>query len=99
MIDREMLYPLATAVEMIPMPSVRALHQFLHLHPEIPRKYRRSSTGRGSHRFGFEQAFLTGAQILQIREMQYHDYGESRYAKRGARIASVLQHIYERAMA
>lgn len=99
MIDKEMLYPLATAVEMIPMPSVVALYQFLSKHPEIPRVYRRSSNGRGSHRFGFEQAFLTGAQILQIREMQFHPREESRYTRRTSRVASALQHIYDRAMA
>lgn len=101
-----MLYPLETAVEMIPMPTAGALYQFLHRHPEIKRRYRRSSNGRGSHRFGFEQAFLTGAQILQIREMEFHSLEESRFAtmagRRGSvrsRTLGVLQHIYDRATA
>lgn len=99
MIDKEMLYPLATAVEMIPMPSAASLYQFLSKHPEIPRLYRRSSIGVGSHPAGFEQAFLTGAQILQIRAMQFHPREESRYAKRETRVGSTLRHIYDRAMA
>lgn len=104
MIDKEMLYPLETAVEMIPMPSMAALYQFLHRHMEIKRVYRRSSNGRGSHRFGFTQAFLTGAQILQIREMEFHSLEESRFAtmasRRGStRVAACLQHIYDRATA
>lgn len=95
---------LATACEMIPMPSRGALYAFLTKHPEIEVMYRRSSSGQGSHPRGFEQGFLTIEQIIQIQEMQFHDFEESRFVNAGrpagsGRKKSILDTIMARASA
>lgn len=59
----EMRYPLAVAVEMIPMPNITALYRFLHKHSDVfERRYRRM---RGVA----TQRFLTVREIQQIQRM------------------------------
>lgn len=78
----ERLVSLQVACELVPFPTMAALYMFLYKHPEIKRVYRRSG-GPKMHRRGFEQAFLTETQILQIREMTFHDKSQSRFANAG----------------
>lgn len=65
----EPMFPLRVAVELIPMPTMAALYQFLHQHKlEFPAKYRRSG-GQQVSRTGFSERLLTRSEILRIRDM------------------------------
>lgn len=72
----EQLFPLSVAVELIPMPSISALYQFLMKHrSEFPTRYRTTQGKFG----GIEQRLLTESEIMKIREMTIHGMEESRY--------------------
>lgn len=77
----EPLYSLEVACEMIPMPTITALYQFLSRNKEqFPGRYRRSG-GRG--KVPIEQRLLTLSEIVRIREMTVHDKSESRFTRSG----------------
>lgn len=110
MIDPDQPYTLAVACELIPMPSIGALYQFLfRFKSEFPGLYRRGRTlMRNGSMIGVEQRFMTGAQILKARQLQYHGWEESRYARRvrsgrprgtGAPWSHPLSYIMEQARA
>ena len=97
----EAMYPLSVALELIPMPSMGALYNFLNQNKELfPGRYRRSG-GRHVSRAGFAQRFLTESEILQIREMTMRCKEETRFARAGRppRMNSTLASIARRATA
>jgi hypothetical protein len=91
--------PLNVAVQLIPMPSMAALYQFLNRNKALfPGKYRRSG-GPGVARVGFEQRFLSKSEILKIREMEYRSKSETRFARAGrpaSRTSGVIGSIIRR---
>lgn len=76
----EALWTLEQAVELIPMPSKKALYGFLNKHPEIPRRYRRSG-GPKQARHGFVQRLFTDSEIRLIRDMTINESHGYRFFK------------------
>jgi len=98
----EPLYSLKVACELIPMPTIASLYQFLSQHrDEFPGIYRRHG-GPSIARCGYETRLISESDILKIRDMTLHDLGESRYAGAGRPRKngnSPLNWIIKRAMA
>ena len=94
----EPMYPLDVAAELIPMPSVVALYQFLNRNrDQFPGRYR-TSGGRGVRRGGYEQRFLTESEILRIRDMTFHGIEGSRFANKSTASRGPIARIIARAM-
>ena len=87
----EQLYTLQVACELIPMPSMGALYQFLHTNKDqFPARYRKTAW--------FEVRLLSESEILRIREMTLHDAAHSRYSVRagsGNPLARILRQCAE----
>ena len=78
----EGLWTLEQAAQLIPMPNKHALYMFLHRHPEIPKRYRRSG-GRNQARHGYVQRFLSDSEIKLIRDMTINEAAGARFFCRG----------------
>lgn len=71
----EPLYTLKVAAELVPMPSIPALDQFLNRNkPEFPARYRRTRW--------YEERLLTESEILKIRAMLVYDQSDARFVHR-----------------
>ena len=87
----EAMYALRVAAEMIPMPSVHALYQFLFKHrDEFPGRYRRTGW--------YEVRLLTESEIVRIREMTIHNFSRSRYTRSGRPPGTALAGVIRRAL-
>ena len=89
----EPLYTLRVACELIPMPSIGALYQFLMRNKaEFPARYHRS---RDPWPFGAEIRFLTESEILRIREMTFYEGSRRCRVSSGGALAGVLRRCAE----
>src|SRR2546421_1165902 len=91
------LHSLAVACELIPMPSMAALYQFLGKHKlELPThrfSYRRTASGTHCR----DQRFLTDEEILKIREMTFKATTHA-HPGRPRRASNPIEAIMMRAM-